>query len=145
MTTSSEPTSALAAQIAELALLRGTFTLRSGKTSSYYLDKYLFSTSPSVLDQVGDRFRERIEQIAGEEGAPIDRLAGDDDVTIWLSDGGSAVIGAPTSDRGALDRALWPREQQGDVSVRTRAEPLIAVQAPLAVLVARRELDAPDV
>ena len=32
----------LAAKIAELALLRGEFTLRSGRKSSYYLDKYLF-------------------------------------------------------------------------------------------------------
>ncbi len=71
-----EPTSELAAQIAELALLRGTFTLRSGKTSSYYLDKYLFSTRPEVLDKIGDRFRSRIERVAEEEGAGIERLAG---------------------------------------------------------------------
>ena len=39
----------LASRIAEAALLRGTFTLRSGRTSGYYLDKYLFSTRPEVL------------------------------------------------------------------------------------------------
>ncbi|MBL8757864.1 MAG: orotate phosphoribosyltransferase, partial [Phycisphaerae bacterium] len=34
----------LAAKIADVCVLRGTFTLRSGRTSTYYLDKYLFST-----------------------------------------------------------------------------------------------------
>jgi orotate phosphoribosyltransferase len=66
----------LASQIAAASLLRGTFTLRSGRTSSYYLDKYLFSTRPEVLRDLGALFAERIAQIASEEGAPIARLAG---------------------------------------------------------------------
>ena len=60
---------ALAARIAEVALLRGEFTLRSGRTSTYYLDKYLFSTQPDVLKELSELFAERIP-----EG--IDRLAG---------------------------------------------------------------------
>ena len=47
---------ALARSIADAALLRGQFTLRSGKTSSYYLDKYLFSTRPEVLGQLAPMF-----------------------------------------------------------------------------------------
>ena len=39
----------LARQIADAALLRGKFVLRSGRTSDYYLDKYLFSTRPAIL------------------------------------------------------------------------------------------------
>jgi len=35
----------LARRIAETAVLRGTFTLRSGRTSSYYIDKYLFPST----------------------------------------------------------------------------------------------------
>lgn len=66
----------LAQQIAEASLLRGSFTLRSGKHSSYYLDKYLFSTQPRVLAQLGVLFGQTIERIAQEEGSPIDRLAG---------------------------------------------------------------------
>ncbi len=66
---------ALAAGIAQAALLRGTFTLRSGRTSNYYLDKYLFSTRPEVLRDLGVLFAQRIEALARETG-PIHRLAG---------------------------------------------------------------------
>lgn len=66
---------ALAASIADAALLRGTFTLRSGRTSSYYLDKYLFSTRPEVLRQLAVLFAERIRSIEAATGR-IDRLAG---------------------------------------------------------------------
>src|SRR5262249_25994968 len=62
----------VARAIADVALLRGTFTLRSGRTSSYYLDKYLFSTRPEVLGRLGKLFAERIRQM--QPG--VDRLAG---------------------------------------------------------------------
>lgn len=58
---------ALAKRIAEVALLRGTFTLRSGRTSTFYLDKYLFSTQPDVLRELGRMFAERIAAIAPGE------------------------------------------------------------------------------
>ena len=61
----------LARRIGEIALLRGTFTLRSGRTSSYYLDKYLFSTRPDILRALGELFAERIPpgttRLAGAE------------------------------------------------------------------------------
>jgi len=63
----------LAALIADAALLRGTFTLRSGRTSSYYLDKYLFTTRPEVLKQLGAMFARVIEEQFEEKP---DRLAG---------------------------------------------------------------------
>ncbi len=63
----------LASAIADCALLRGTFTLRSGRTSSYYLDKYLFSTRPEILTHLATLFAERV---ASYGGAPIVRLAG---------------------------------------------------------------------
>lgn len=65
----------LAKAIADAALLRGTFTLRSGRTSSFYLDKYLFSTRPEVLKHLGDRFAQRIAALQSELGT-IHRLAG---------------------------------------------------------------------
>ncbi|MFG0258017.1 MAG: orotate phosphoribosyltransferase [Phycisphaerales bacterium JB043] len=65
----------LALEIADVALLRGQFTLRSGRTSSYYLDKYRFTTRPELLTRVGKLLAERIDRIAVESG-PIDRLAG---------------------------------------------------------------------
>src|SRR5688500_143343 len=63
--------SELARRIAELALLRGSFTLRSGRTSSYYLDKYLFSTRPEVLGELGRMFAKVAKRQAGKAtGAP---------------------------------------------------------------------------
>jgi orotate phosphoribosyltransferase len=43
----------LAAAIRESALLEGDFLLRSGKRSSYYLDKYRFTTRPDLLRPLG--------------------------------------------------------------------------------------------
>lgn len=68
--------SSLAAAIAEVALLRGTFTLRSGKTSSYYLDKYLFSTRPELLRQLAPLFADRLAGMERRLGVKIARLAG---------------------------------------------------------------------
>lgn len=68
--------SALAALIADASLLRGTFTLRSGRTSSYYLDKYRFSTRPEILSHVGLMLAERVKQIEHETSGPVARLAG---------------------------------------------------------------------
>jgi orotate phosphoribosyltransferase len=56
-------------RIAEVALLRGEFTLRSGRKSSYYLDKYRFETQPDVLAALGQLLAERV-------GPHIDRIAG---------------------------------------------------------------------
>jgi orotate phosphoribosyltransferase len=39
----------------ETALLEGEFTLRSGKTSTWYLDKYRFETDPGILRALGER------------------------------------------------------------------------------------------
>lgn len=67
----------LAKRIAEVALLHGEFTLRSGRKSSYYLDKYLFSTQPDVLVELGRMFAERLPKettlLAGAElgGIPL--------------------------------------------------------------------------
>lgn len=66
----------LAKSIADIALLRGTFTLRSGRTSKYYLDKYLFSTRPELLDKIGDLLASRIRQVERDLGVKVTRLAG---------------------------------------------------------------------
>jgi len=53
------------------ALLRGEFTLRSGRKSRYYLDKYLFETRPRILRELGQRFARHVTaattRIAGAE------------------------------------------------------------------------------
>ncbi|QDU72703.1 orotate phosphoribosyltransferase [Mucisphaera calidilacus] len=72
-------TEELITRIREAALLEGEFTLRSGKTSRYYLDKYLFETDPVILREVGRRLAERVRgfedvtRVAGAElgGIPL--------------------------------------------------------------------------
>jgi len=59
----------LAAALREAAYLEGDFTLRSGKKSRYYLDKYLFETNPRLLRALASRF-------AAFAGDAIDRIAG---------------------------------------------------------------------
>jgi orotate phosphoribosyltransferase len=48
----------LARLLAERALLRGDFVLRSGKRSSVYLDKYRFETDPGLLAPLADALAE---------------------------------------------------------------------------------------
>ena len=61
----------LAQRIKETAYLEGDFTLRSGRKSTYYLDKYLFETEPDVLAGLGELFAARcgpnVMRIAGAE------------------------------------------------------------------------------
>lgn len=58
-------------RIKETAYLEGDFTLRSGKKSKYYLDKYLFETCPDILQALGSEFAKYITDdvtlIAGAE------------------------------------------------------------------------------
>jgi len=46
----------LARRIRDAAYLEGDFTLRSGRKSKYYLDKYLFETQPDILRALGELF-----------------------------------------------------------------------------------------
>ena len=45
----------LADAIREAAYLEGDFVLRSGKRSSYYLDKFRFGTTPALLGPIGEQ------------------------------------------------------------------------------------------
>jgi orotate phosphoribosyltransferase len=66
----SDPHSAaLAARVREAALLEGDFVLSSGKKSSFYVDKYLFSTEPDLL-------RDLAQEISARLPAGARRLAG---------------------------------------------------------------------
>ncbi len=60
----------LAARIKAVAYLEGDFTLRSGRKSKYYFDKYLFETQPDILAELGKLYvpyTEGAEVIAGPE------------------------------------------------------------------------------
>jgi orotate phosphoribosyltransferase len=58
-------------RIKETSYLEGDFTLRSGKKSKYYLDKYLFETRPDILAALGKEFAKYVTDdvtlIAGAE------------------------------------------------------------------------------
>ena len=79
----------IAEQIADVALLHGNFTLRSGRTSNYYLDKYLFSTRPEILEPLGRMFAQLIDTTA------TDRLAGAELGGIPLVTAASLATGLP--------------------------------------------------
>ena len=53
--TRSSPVDELGEKLREHALLEGDFVLRSGRRSSYYLDKYRFETQPELLEPLGAR------------------------------------------------------------------------------------------
>ena len=59
----------LAARIKQVAYLEGDFTLRSGRKSKYYLDKYLFETQPDILESLG-------ALMAGRRSPNVARIAG---------------------------------------------------------------------
>src|SRR5436190_10488690 len=78
----------LAKRIAEVALLRGEFILRSGRKSNYYLDKYRFETQPDVLAALGKMFAEHV-------GANVNRIAGPELGAVALAAAASMACGKP--------------------------------------------------
>src|SRR5215212_4872425 len=78
----------LARRIAETSLLRGDFTLRSGRKSNYYLDKYRFETQPDVLRDLGKMFAERV-------GANVHRIAGAELGAVALAAATAMACGKP--------------------------------------------------
>ncbi len=59
----------LARRLKDVALLEGDFTLRSGRKSNYYFDKYRFETHPGLLRDVA-------EELAAMLPEGVDRLTG---------------------------------------------------------------------
>jgi orotate phosphoribosyltransferase len=55
--------SALARALREHAYLEGDFLLRSGRRSSYYLDKFRFETQPDVLRALGSELASAVEEV----------------------------------------------------------------------------------
>ena len=79
---------ALAQRIAQVALLHGEFTLRSGRKSNYYLDKYRFETQPDVLRELGQMFAARI-------GNHVNRIAGAELGAVSLAAAAALASGKP--------------------------------------------------
>ena len=81
----------LGRRLLETALLEGTFTLRSGKTSSWYLDKYRFETDPEILRALGERLG---EAVAAAEPDAV-RLAAPALGAVALAASGAMASGLP--------------------------------------------------
>lgn len=61
----------LAADIVAAAYLRGEFVLSSGARSSFYFDKYLFETKPTVLRRLAAVLAERVPAAAERLAGPV--------------------------------------------------------------------------
>lgn len=53
------------------AVLHGEFTLSSGKTSNYYIDKYVFETDPVALEKVAEAVAEKAAGIDASKLAGV--------------------------------------------------------------------------
>lgn len=81
----------LLAALRERALLEGDFVLRSGRRSSWYLDKYLFETRPELLGPLGERLAEAT--VAADPEATL--LAGPELGAVALAAATSLASGRP--------------------------------------------------
>jgi orotate phosphoribosyltransferase len=83
--------SELARLLRERAYLEGDFVLRSGRRSSYYLDKYRFETDPLLLRELGVR----LAAVAREAAPEATRLAGPELGAVALAAAASLESGLP--------------------------------------------------
>jgi orotate phosphoribosyltransferase len=83
--------SELGTRLVERALLEGDFVLRSGRRSTWYLDKYRFETEPGLLRTLG----ERIAEVVRECEPDAKRLAGPALGAVALAASASMASGLP--------------------------------------------------
>ena len=81
----------LGAKLRDHALLEGDFLLRSGRRSSYYLDKYRFETVPELLGPLGERLAAAVR----EHEPATERLAGPALGAVALAASASLASGLP--------------------------------------------------
>jgi orotate phosphoribosyltransferase len=82
---------ALARRLRDHALLEGDFVLRSGRRSSYYLDKYRFETEPALLRELG----EEIAALVAAHAPDTERLAGPELGAVALAASTALASGLP--------------------------------------------------
>ena len=104
----------LGSLIVERALLEGDFVLRSGKRSTWYLDKYRFETEPTILRGLGASLSEAVRNY---EPAAV-RLAGPALGAVALAASASLTSDLPfiivrgeTKEYGTAKRIEGPFEQ----------------------------------
>ena len=106
-------TDELGALLVDRALLEGDFLLRSGRRSTWYLDKYRFETDPELLRSLGERLAGAARE--AEPGAV--RLAGPALGAVALAASASMASGLPfiivrgeTKEYGTANRIEGPFE-----------------------------------
>ena len=99
----------LAQALGDHALLHGDFVLRSGRRSSYYLDKYRFETRPDLLGALGERLASAVAEHEPESA----RLAGPELGAVALAAAASLASGLPF---------LIVRKQAKDYGTQNRLE-----------------------
>jgi orotate phosphoribosyltransferase len=77
--------------LVERALLEGDFVLRSGRRSTWYLDKYRFETEPELLRALGERLAAAISECEPE----ATRIAGPALGAVALAASASMASGLP--------------------------------------------------
>ena len=99
--------------VVEHALLEGDFVLRSGKRSSWYLDKYRFETEPTILRALGTSLSEAVRDYEPDAV----RLAGPALGAVALAASASLTSGLPfiivrgeTKEYGTANRIEGPFE-----------------------------------
>jgi orotate phosphoribosyltransferase len=104
----------LGALLVERALLEGDFVLRSGRRSTWYLDKYRFETEPEILAALGVRLAEEVRACEPE----ATRLAGPALGAVALAASAAMASGLPfiivrgeTKEYGTAKRIEGPFEQ----------------------------------
>jgi orotate phosphoribosyltransferase len=103
----------LGALLVERALLEGDFVLRSGRRSSWYLDKYRFETEPEILRALGEALAGAVEECEPEAA----RLAGPALGAVALAASAAMASGLPfiivrgeTKEYGTAKRIEGPFE-----------------------------------
>jgi orotate phosphoribosyltransferase len=81
----------LAEAIRDVAYLEGDFVLRSGRRSSYYLDKYRFGTQPELLRELG----EALARAVAEHEPEATRIAAPELGAVPLAAAASLAGGLP--------------------------------------------------
>jgi orotate phosphoribosyltransferase len=81
----------LVRRLKEHAFLEGDFVLRSGKRSTYYVDKYRFETHPELLRELGQRIGSRAREAAPDAA----RLAGPELGAVALAASAALASGLP--------------------------------------------------
>jgi len=99
--------------VVERALLEGDFVLRSGRHSTWYLDKYSFETDPELLRALG----ERLAAVASRHEPDAIRLAGPALGAVALAASAAMASGLPfiivrgeTKEYGTANRLEGPFE-----------------------------------